>query len=349
MTTDKSKAHFSPYQEAGVDIDKANALVQHIKPLAKATAHSGVLSGVGGFGGLCGIDTQQYPKPVLVASTDGVGTKLKLAFAMDKHHTIGIDLVAMCVNDIITQGAKPLFFLDYFATGKLSPPQAVTVIQGMADGCQIAGCALLGGETAEMPGMYDPGEYDLAGFAVGIVNRDQIINGSSIGVGDVIIGLTSSGVHANGYSLIRKIMTTHNHQLSDAFGDSTLGEVLLTPTRLYVQSLLELMTHIPIKGLAHITGGGFDNLTRIMTQPMTAVIQSHSWNWPAIFNWIQAEGRISTDEMYRTFNCGIGMIIVVARQHVEQAMQLLSQQGENSLRIGEILPGQSNKPQVLIV
>lgn len=337
------------YRDAGVDIDAGNALVDRIKPLARATMRPGVLTDVGGFGGLFGIDTGQYPDPVLVSGTDGVGTKLKLAFEMDKHDTIGIDLVAMCVNDIVVQGAEPLFFLDYFATGKLSQYQAAAVIKGISDGCVQSGCALLGGETAEMPGMYDAGEYDLAGFTVGIVNRDQIIDGSTIKDGDVILGLASTGPHSNGYSLVRKIIAAGQHDLSQAFGDSTLGETLLAPTRLYVKPLLNLFREIPVSGLAHITGGGLtENLPRVMPENTVANIDSQAWQWPEIFNWLQQEGNVETSEMYRTFNCGIGMCIIIDKNHVEQAMAILNKQGETCYRIGEITAGGCDKPSVTI-
>lgn len=344
MTTAKQSIS---YRDAGVDIDAGNALIERIKPLAKATLRQGVLTEVGGFGGLFGIDTDKYTDPVLVSGTDGVGTKLKLAFEMDRHDTIGIDLVGMCVNDIIVQGAEPLFFLDYFATGKLSIDQAESVIKGIADGCTRSGCALLGGETAEMPGMYGAGEYDLAGFCVGIVNRDKIIDGSGIKSGDAIIGLASSGPHSNGYSLIRKIIEVGQHSLDQPFSDTTLGNALLEPTRLYIRSLLALMDEITVEGMAHITGGGLlENLPRVMPQQTVANIDTGSWQWPAIFQWIQTEGNVETDEMYRTFNCGIGMCVIVKPDLADQAIQLLTDSGEQAHLIGSIAEHDSETPFV---
>lgn len=344
MTTAKQSIS---YRDAGVDIDAGNALIERIKPLAKATLRQGVLTEVGGFGGLFGIDTDKYTDPVLVSGTDGVGTKLKLAFEMDRHDTIGIDLVGMCVNDIIVQGAEPLFFLDYFATGKLSIDQAESVIKGIADGCTRSGCALLGGETAEMPGMYGAGEYDLAGFCVGIVNRDKIIDGSGIKSGDAIIGLASSGPHSNGYSLIRKIIEVGQHSLDQPFSDTTLGNALLEPTRLYIRSLLALIDEITVEGMAHITGGGLlENLPRVMPQQTVANIDAGSWQWPAIFQWLQTEGNVETDEMYRTFNCGIGMCVIVKPDLADQAIQLLTDSGEQAHLIGSIAEHDSETPFV---
>jgi len=338
------------YRDAGVDIDAGNALINRIKPLAKATMRAGVLTDVGGFGGLFGLDTAKYTDPVLVSGTDGVGTKLKLAFEMNRHDTIGIDLVGMCVNDIIVQGAEPLFFLDYFATGKLSLEQAEAVIKGIANGCAESGCALLGGETAEMPGMYDEGEYDLAGFSVGVVNRDRIIDGSTIKAGDRIIGLASSGPHSNGYSLIRKIIKAGGHSLDQAFSDSTLGDFLLTPTRLYIKSLLALIEQVNVKGLAHITGEGLpENLPRVMPEHTAARIDTGSWQWPEIFQWLQAEGNVETGEMYRTFNCGIGMCVIVEDGQADSALELLAQHGEHALVIGEIITNDSEAPFVDLV
>lgn len=346
MTQTKEKLS---YRDAGVDIDAGNALIDRIKPLTRATMRPGVLTDVGGFGGLFGIDTKQFPDPVLVSGTDGVGTKLKLAFEMDQHSTIGIDLVAMCVNDIIVQGAEPLFFLDYFATGKLSLQQAEAVIKGIADGCKESGCALLGGETAEMPGMYDDGEYDLAGFSVGVVNRPDIIDGSLIKPGDKIIGLSSSGPHSNGYSLIRKVIELGNHDLQQPFDNSTLGETLLAPTRLYIKSLLALKQAINIHGLAHITGGGLlENLPRVMPENTVAAIDSSSWQWPEIFNWLQREGNVETREMHRTFNCGIGMCLIVDPDDVDQAIDTLIANGETVQLIGEIRESEQVEPEVNI-
>ncbi len=338
------------YRDAGVDIDTGNKLIEHIRPFVKATMRPGVLTDIGGFGGLFGIDTEQFPDPVLVSGTDGVGTKLKLAFEMQKHDTIGIDLVAMCVNDIIVQGAEPLFFLDYFATGRLSQDRAKTVICGIAEGCKQSGCALLGGETAEMPGMYNEEEYDLAGFAVGIANRDKLIDGSRISCGDSIIGLASSGPHSNGYSLIRKILEIGNHDLKTPFGNNNLGETLLTPTRLYIKPLLELFHRIEVHGLAHITGGGLtENLPRTMPNNTVARISESSWQWPEIFIWLQEQGNVETNEMYRTFNCGIGMCIILDNTQAEAAVNILRDYGETAEIIGIITAGNDSQPTMEFV
>lgn len=324
------------YAQAGVNIAAGNSLVEKIKPLAKATTRPGVLGGIGGFGALFEIPSG-YQKPVLVSSTDGVGTKLKLAMALNKHDTIGIDLVAMCVNDVIVCGAEPLFFLDYFATGKLDPDHAATVINSIAQGCLQAGCALAGGETAEMPGMYHNEDYDLAGFVVGIVEKDQIIDGSKIKAGDQLIALASSGPHSNGYSLIRKIIAEKNSSLTEQFAGKTLGEILLAPTRIYVKNILTLKNQLPILGMAHITGGGItENLPRILPSQVSAIIDKNSWSQPAIFEWLQKQGNVSEAEMLRTFNCGVGMILCVAAEHVTEALQILTQAGESAWLIGEI-------------
>ena len=328
------------YRAAGVDIDAGNALVERIKPLARATRRAGVLADVGGFGGLFCLDTARYPQATLVAATDGVGTKLKLAFATGRHDTIGIDLVAMCANDIVTQGAEPLFFMDYFATAALSLLQAETVIKGIAAACAHCGCALLGGESAELPGMYRPGEYDLAGFAVGIVNRDKIIDGAAIRRGDSIIGIASDGPHANGYSLIREILQRGRHDLNAPFGDGTLGEVLLQPTRIYVKPLLALMARVSVCGLAHITGGGLvENIPRILPPGVAAKLEPGSWRPPPIFQWLQQQGDIADSEMRRVFNCGIGMCVVVAPTDAEQALAILRQHGERASVIGAVAAG----------
>jgi phosphoribosylformylglycinamidine cyclo-ligase len=344
MTQAKEKLS---YRDAGVDIDAGNALIDRIKPLTRATMRPGVLTDVGGFGGLFGIDTGQYPEPVLVSGTDGVGTKLKLAFQLEQHDTIGIDLVAMCVNDVLVQGAEPLFFLDYFATGKLSLQQAEDVIRGIAEGCRQSGCALLGGETAEMPGMYDEGEYDLAGFSVGIVNRSQIIDGSKVAAGDQIIGLASSGPHSNGYSLIRKVIENGKHDLYQDFTGSTLGATLLAPTRIYVKSLLALKQDISIHGMAHITGGGLlENLPRVMPANTIAQIDQNSWTWPAVFSWLRDQGNIDTHEMYRTFNCGIGMCVIVKQDDVDTALDSLNANEETACIIGEVVASDQPQPEV---
>ena len=326
------------YRDAGVDIDKGDALVERIKPFAAKTTRAGVLGGLGGFGGLFALDTK-YREPVLVSGTDGVGTKLKLAFQMQRHHTIGIDLVAMCVNDILVQGAEPLFFLDYFACGKLEVNTAANVIKGIAQGCEQAGCALLGGETAEMPGMYAPQEYDLAGFAVGVVEKDKLIDGRSIVAGDVVLGLASSGVHSNGYSLIRKILETSGADLNEPFAETTLGLALLTPTKIYVRSVLTLLKTVPVKGLAHITGGGLtENIPRMLPGNLSAAINIGACPRPPLFEWIQQHGRVQEEEMLRTFNCGIGMALVVAPEHKDAARASLAGSGEQVWEIGRIVP-----------
>ncbi len=338
------------YRDAGVDIDAGNRFIEHIKPLARSTIRPGVLADIGGFGGLFGIDTKQFPEPVLVSGADGVGTKLKLAFEMQKHDTIGIDLVAMCVNDIIVQGAEPLFFLDYFATGRLAQGQAEAVIRGIAEGCRQSGCALLGGETAEMPGMYDEGEYDLAGFAVGVVNRDRLIDGSRISCGDSIIGLAAGGPHSNGYSLIRKILAIGDHNLQMPFGNKNLGETLLTPTKLYIRPLLKLFNQLEVRGLVHITGGGLtENLPRVMPNNTVARISEGSWQWPEIFIWLQKQGNIKTDEMYRTFNCGIGMCVIVDNSQAEATVNILRDCGETADIIGIIAAQNNIQPTVEFV
>lgn len=336
------------YRDAGVNIDAGAALIERIKPLVRATMRAEALTNVGGFGGLFAIDTDAYPQPVLVAGADGVGTKLKLAFELDNHATVGIDLVAMCVNDVVAQGAEPLFFLDYFAAGQLSLRQAEQVIGGIANGCQTAGCTLLGGETAEMPGMYAAGEYDLAGFCVGVVNRTDIIDASRVHSGDKIIALASSGAHANGYSLIRKIIEQGQHRLQQPFADNgTLGEALMTPTRLYSPSLLALKRALPIHALAHITGGGLaENLPRVLPPYTMAQIDSGSWQWPPIFDWLQQQGNVDTDEMYRTFNCGVGMCVIVADDNVDAALTLLTDEGEQAWLVGEVCDSAQQQPTV---
>ena len=318
--TESSKTSLS-YRDAGVDIDAGDALVENIKPFAKRTMRPEVLAGIGGFGALFEI-AKKYKDPVLVSGTDGVGTKLKLAFMTGKHDTIGIDLVAMSVNDILVQGAEPLFFLDYFACGKLDVATATDVIKGIAAGCEQAGCALIGGETAEMPGMYPAGEYDLAGFAVGVVEKDKIITGQTIAAGDVVLGLASSGAHSNGYSLVRKIIERTGIDLNSDFHGRPLRDVVLAPTRIYVKPLLELMGELPVKGMAHITGGGLlENMPRVLPENLTAVIQKSSWTMPPLFAWLQQEGNVAEKEMHRTFNCGIGMVVIVAAGSERHAAQ----------------------------
>ena len=339
------------YKDAGVDIDAGNHFVNLIKPLVKQTSRPEVLTDIGGFGGLFSLNSSKYQRPTLVAATDGVGTKLKLAFMLDKHDTVGIDLVAMCVNDIIVQGAEPLFFLDYLATAKLSPLQAVEVIKGIAEGCKQANCALLGGETAEMPGMYAGGEYDLAGFSVGVVDNDKIIDGSVITKGDLVIGIASSGLHSNGFSLARKIfLETLNLDLASKPDDldNPLGEELLTPTRIYVKSILNLIRDFEIKGIAHITGGGLlENIPRILPHHCKAIIKRDSWEKPAIFELLRQGGNIPENEMYRTFNYGIGMILVVSPDEVDDIIGRLAGLEEQAYIIGEII--QANAPSVELI
>ncbi len=338
------------YRDAGVDIDTGNAFIDRIKPLVKNTFRPGVLSGLGGFGGLFELPWSDYKEPVLVSGTDGVGTKLKLAIDTNTHNTIGIDLVAMCVNDIIVTGAEPLFFLDYFACGRLDLGTAESVIEGIANGCEQAGCALIGGETAEMPGMYADGDYDLAGFSVGLVEKQRIINPQSIEVGDVILGLGSSGPHSNGYSLVRKIVERSGQSLNDDFGDTSLGTALLAPTRIYVKSLLELIEAIKVHSLAHITGGGLlENLPRVLPKGTIASIDLESWQRPAIFDWLQHQGSVETQEMLRTFNCGIGMTICLNPAAADKATALLEAAGETIFRIGTITQGKKGaKAEVAI-
>ncbi len=338
------------YRDAGVDIDAGNSLIERIKPFTKATHRPGVLGGLGGFGALFELPLDRYKNPVLVSGTDGVGTKLKLALNIGKHDTIGIDLVAMCVNDLIVAGAEPLFFLDYYATGHLDLDTATDVIKGVSEGCRLAGCALTGGETAEMPGMYEGDDYDLAGFSVGIVEKEQIIDGSKVRQGDVLLGLASSGPHSNGYSLIRKVIEVSGADLSSPFDGDILGNRLLEPTRIYVKSLLALAQQVDIHSLSHITGGGLlENLPRVMPANTQAVIQSDSWQRPEVFNWLQEQGNIEATEMYRTFNCGIGMVVVVAPEQQQQAIELLEQQGETVFTLGTIVASDNEEPTVSIV
>jgi len=346
MNKAKSKSGLS-YKDAGVDIAAGNRLVEQIKSITKETHRPEVLTNIGGFGGLFALDKEQYKNPVLVSATDGVGTKLKLAQIMDDHTTIGIDLVAMCVNDIIVGGAEPLFFLDYFATGRLDPDHTTEIVRGIGEGCKQAGCALIGGETAEMPGLYQGDDYDLAGFSVGIVDRDKIIDGSAIKQDDLLIALASSGPHSNGFSLIRKILDTTHADLDQPFGDSTLGETLLTPTKIYVKSLLKLFTTQTIHGLAHITGGGLlENIPRILPAHLKAVIDTQSWQWPPIFHWLQKGGNIADEEMVRTFNCGVGMILAVAKEDADHVISQLQKMGEHAWRIGVVDRAAPDEKQV---
>jgi phosphoribosylformylglycinamidine cyclo-ligase len=325
------------YRDAGVDIDAGDALVESIKPIARATRRAGLLADIGGFGAMFEIPPGKYREPVLVSSTDGVGTKLKLAIDLKRYDTIGIDLVAMCVNDIIVQGAEPLFFLDYYATGKLDHDVAVRIIRGIADGCIHAGCALAGGESAEMPGLYAKNDFDLAGFAVGVVEKSKIIDGSQVKANDTLIGLAASGVHSNGYSLVHKIIKLGKIKLDKPFDGRTLGDVLLAPTRIYVKPLLALLNQVPVHGIAHITGGGLPgNIPRVLPANMRAVIDSRAWKRPAIFDWLQEQGGIEDTEMYRTFNCGIGMVLALDAVDAETALKQLHAAGESASIIGHI-------------
>lgn len=341
------------YKDAGVDIDAGNRFVDMIKPLVKATSRPEVLTDIGGFGGLFSFHADKYKKPTLVSSTDGVGTKLKLAFMMDKHDTVGIDLVAMCVNDIIVQGAEPLFFLDYMATGKLAPEKAAEVVKGISEGCQQAGCALIGGETAEMPGFYSEGEYDVAGFTVGAVDNDNIIDGSTITVGDKLIGIASSGLHSNGFSLARKVFFEHMGLSPDdtlpEFGQS-IGLEMLTPTKIYVKTILNLIRDFSIKGMAHITGGGLlENIPRVLPQNCQAMINRDSWEKPAIFDVMKKGGNIDDIEMHRTFNYGLGMVLVVPSDQCEEVLIRLSGLNEKAWEIGEIAKSSDSEPSVELV
>lgn len=337
------------YRDAGVDIDAGDALVEAIKPLAKRTMREGVLGGIGGFGGLFEI-SKKFKEPVLVSGTDGVGTKLRLAFELNRHDTVGIDLVAMSVNDILVQGAEPLFFLDYFACGKLDVATATSVVKGIALGCEQSGCALLGGETAEMPGMYPDGEYDLAGFAVGAVEKSQIIDGSKIVPGDVVLGLASSGIHSNGYSLVRKIIEVAKPDLDGDFHGRKLADVLMAPTRLYVKPLLALMASMEVKGLVHITGGGLvENIPRVLQDHLTAVLDGSSWTMPPLFQWLQQHGGVADAEMHRVFNCGIGMTVIVSKENADAAFAQLEAAGETVYRIGEIRARADGEAQTIVV
>ncbi|BDC26507.1 phosphoribosylformylglycinamidine cyclo-ligase [Bordetella parapertussis] len=339
------------YRDAGVDIDAGDALVDRIKPLAARTMRPGVLVGIGGFGALFEVP-KKFREPVLVSGTDGVGTKLRLAFDWNRHDTVGIDLVAMSVNDILVQGAEPLYFLDYFACGKLSVDTAAAVVGGIARGCELAGCALIGGETAEMPGMYPDGEYDLAGFAVGAVDKSAIIDGKSIQPGDVVLGLASSGAHSNGYSLVRKILERAGARPDQDFHGQPLVDVVMAPTRIYVKQVLAALDrHGPaIKGLAHITGGGLlDNVPRILQPGMAAQLQRDGWEMPKLFQWLQQQGSVADAEMHRVFNCGIGMVLVVAADQADAVAATLREQGEIVNRIGEIVPQQDGMAQTVVV
>lgn len=333
--TDRAKA----YTEAGVDIEAGNRFVSSIKDMVSSTFTGGVITDIGGFGGLFKLDTNNMEEPVLVAATDGVGTKLNLAFECDIHNTIGIDLVAMSVNDVLVQGARPLFFLDYFATGKLDGDRAAQVVEGIVEGCKQSECALLGGETAEMPDFYKPGEYDVSGFCVGVVDNARIVDGSSIRPGDAIIGLASSGIHSNGYSLVRKLYAESGLASSDPFpgGDKTVGEVLLEPTRIYTKTVRALMRDMDIRGMCHVTGGGFyDNIPRILPRGTAAHIDFDSWEIPAVFSWLKKQGEMKWPEMLQIFNCGIGYVLIVPEDQAEDVLSRAQGLGENAFRIGKV-------------
>jgi phosphoribosylformylglycinamidine cyclo-ligase len=345
MSTGSEKTSLS-YKDAGVDIDAGNALVERIKGVAKRTARPEVMGGLGGFGALCELPAG-YKQPVLVSGTDGVGTKLRLAMDLKKHDTIGIDLVAMCVNDLVVAGAEPLFFLDYYATGHLNVDMAADVVTGIGAGCELAGAALVGGETAEMPGMYEGDDYDLAGFCVGVVEKSEIIDGSKVQVGDALIGLASSGPHSNGYSLIRKILEVANADMQQPMGDKTLADALLEPTRIYVKSILKLIRESQVDALSHITGGGLlENIPRVLPASAKAVIDIDSWTLPPVFQWLQAEGNVDAREMYRTFNCGVGMVIAVPADKADAAIALLQAEGESAWLIGQIEAAAEGEEQV---
>ena len=337
------------YKDAGVDINAGNALVERIKPEVKRTTRAEVIGGLGGFGALCAIPSK-YKEPILVSGTDGVGTKLRLAIDLKKHDTIGIDLVAMCVNDLVVQGAEPLFFLDYYATGKLDVDVAADVVKGIADGCVQSGCALVGGETAEMPGMYHAGDYDLAGFCVGVVEKSEIIDGSRVKNGDALIALGSSGPHSNGYSLVRKVIDVAGiNPATELLDNKPLSEHVLAPTKIYVKSVLALIKQADVHAIAHLTGGGFwENIPRVLPKNTKAVIDEKSWEWPSVFNWLQEKGNIDTYEMYRTFNCGVGMVIALSQEQVETALAILKQAGENAWLIGHIEHAEDDAEQVVI-
>ena len=337
------------YKDAGVDINAGNELVERIKPHVKRTTRPEVIGGLGGFGALCALPSK-YKEPILVSGTDGVGTKLRLAIDLKKHDTIGIDLVAMCVNDLVVQGAEPLFFLDYYATGKLEVDVASDVVKGIAEGCVQSGCALVGGETAEMPGMYHAGDYDLAGFCVGVVEKSKIIDGSKVQAGDALIALGSSGPHSNGYSLIRKVIDVAGvNPATEQLVGKALGDQLLAPTKIYVKSVLELIEKVDVHAIAHLTGGGFwENIPRVLPDNTKAVIDEKSWEWQPVFKWLQEKGNIDSYEMYRTFNCGVGMVIALPQADVEKALNVLRQAGENAWLIGQIESLNPGEKQVII-
>lgn len=337
------------YKDAGVDIDAGNQLVERIKDVTKKTHRPEVMGGLGGFGALCSIP-QKYKNPLLVSGTDGVGTKLRLAMDLNKHDSIGIDLVAMCVNDLIVQGAEPLFFLDYYATGKLDVDIAATVVSGIGKGCELSGCALIGGETAEMPGMYHGNDYDVAGFCVGVVEKDDVIDGSKVSAGNSLIALASSGPHSNGFSLIRKILEVNNTDTSETLNGKAIADHLLAPTQIYVKNTLSVIEKFDINAISHITGGGFwENIPRVLPDNMKAVVKEDSWQWPSIFSWLQEKGNVETHEMYRTFNCGVGLVLAVNQGDAEAITAEFNALGETAWIIGDIAARDGDEAQVEMV
>lgn len=338
------------YRDAGVDIDAGNTLVERIKPFVKRTHRPEVMGGLGGFGGLFRLPVDRYRQPVLVSGTDGVGTKLKLAIATGRHDGIGVDLVAMCVNDILVCGAEPLFFLDYYATGKLDVDVATSVVQGIARGCELSGAALIGGETAEMPGMYSEGHYDLAGFCVGVVEEAELIDGSRVQDGDALIGIASSGPHSNGYSLIRRVLEHSGASLDQHVDGRPLADALMAPTRIYVRAVRSLLGRIDIRAMAHITGGGLpENLPRVLPETLAAELQGSSWQRPAVFRWLQSAGNISDQEMLRTFNCGVGMVLCVPQEQADATVRGLHEAGESAWQIGRVVAAEADRPRVRIL
>ncbi|WP_396586640.1 phosphoribosylformylglycinamidine cyclo-ligase [Bermanella sp. R86510] len=336
------------YKDAGVDIDAGNALVNNIKGVVKKTRRPEVMGGLGGFAGLCSLPTK-YKEPILVSGTDGVGTKLRLAMDLNKHDTIGIDLVAMCVNDLIVCGAEPLFFLDYYATGKLDVDVATNVVTGIGEGCLQSGCALVGGETAEMPGMYEGNDYDLAGFCVGVAEKADLIDGSKVKQGDVIIGLQSSGVHSNGYSLVRKVLEVSNADLNQDLNGQTLADALIAPTRIYVKPILKLLEQVEVNSICHITGGGvYENIPRVLPEGTKVILDPAKWERPAVFNWLQEKGNIDWHEMHLTFNCGLGMIVVVSEDKAQQTLDILNAEGETATIVGQIEAAKDGEEQVIV-
>jgi phosphoribosylformylglycinamidine cyclo-ligase len=344
--TDSKDKKFS-YKDAGVDIEQGNELVQRLKKSVGNTNRAGVMGGLGGFGALFDLGSLNYKHPVLVSGTDGVGTKIKLAIDHNMHDSIGIDLVGMCVNDLIVQGADPLFFLDYFACSRLDVDVAETVIKGIAEGCSLAGCSLIGGETAEMPGMYQAGEYDLAGFCVGVVEKDNLITGETVSEGDALIAIASSGCHSNGYSLVRKIIDDTNQDVSEKIDGKTLLELLIEPTRIYVKQILSLIEKVPVKAIAHITGGGLtENIPRVIPDGLSVSIDTKSWELPPVFKWLKDKGNIEAQEMYKTFNCGVGMVVCVPQEEKDNAINLLKELGETVWVIGKVIPNDDSENRV---